>query len=264
MPRALLMLLMVSAAVALTACDQHAMMEKFASPEEQATARHYIDQLRHHNFVEIEKSADASISGPALDSTLDKMAALIPSDAPIAVTLVGAHRFSSTAEGDVVNLTFEYRFPQAYVIASLATKSKNGQFSIVGFHVYPETESLESQNRFKWCGKSALHYAVLTYGIAVALLSLAVLIICVRTKMPRRKWLWILFILFGFGQFSINWTTGQWAIQLLTVQLLSVGSHAEFFGPWIISVSLPIGAVLFLVLRRRLKAPGAPPAAAEA
>jgi hypothetical protein len=109
-----------------------------------------------------------------------------------------------------------------------------------------------------------LDYAVLAYGVAVALFTLVVLIVAAKTKMRRRKWLWILFILFGVGKFSVNWTTGQWGIALLVVQLFSVSSQAEFFGPWIISVSLPIGAILFLLRRNRLRALDEEQAAVEA
>jgi hypothetical protein len=264
MGRIALRLSILGAAIALAACDQQAMLEKIVSPAEQVTAKTFIDQLRHHDFGEIEKAADASIAGPSLDSTLDKMAALMPPGPPISVTLVGAHRLSSTAAGSIVNLTFEYHFPERYVIANLATKLKNGQLSIVGFHVYPERESLETQNRFKWAGKSALDYAVLAYGIAVALFTLVVVVVAAKTKMRRRKWLWILFILFGVGKFSVNWATGQWGIAFLALQLFSASSHAEFFGPWIISVSLPIGAILFLLRRSRLRALDEERAAVEA
>jgi asparagine N-glycosylation enzyme membrane subunit Stt3 len=71
--------------------------------------------------------------------------------------------------------------------------------------------------------------------------------------MKRRKWLWILFILFGFGKLSINWTTGQWGVMVLAAQLFSASAAAAYFGPWIVSVSLPVGAVLFLIKRRRLE-----------
>jgi hypothetical protein len=237
----------------LAACSKEAMMQKFASPEEQATAKAYIDQLRHHELGEIEKAADASISGPSLDSTLNAMAALIPADPPVSVQLVGAQRFSSGSAGTTVNLTFEYRFPAQYVVANVATKVKDGQRSIVGFHVYPESESLESRNKFTWSGKSALQYGVLAYAIVVALFTLVVLVVCARTKIKRRKWLWILFILFGFGKLSVNWTTGQWGAMILYAQLFSAGAQADFSGPWVISASLPLGAAFFLFHRNKLR-----------
>ena len=237
----------------LTACSQEEMLQKFASPEEQAVARKYIDQLRNRNFSEIEKAADPSIASPALESKLTEMAALIPSDPPLSVQLVGAHRFSSTTAGTTVDLVFEYQFRDRFVVANVATKTIGGVKTIVGFHVQPESESLESQNRFTWAGKSALQYGVLVSAIVAALFTLCVLVVCIRTKMKRRKWLWIVFILFGFGKLSVNWATGQWGIMVLAVQLFSASMHADFFGPWIISVSVPVGALLFLSWRQTLR-----------
>jgi hypothetical protein len=237
----------------LVACNQEEMLQKFASPEEQAVAKKYIDQLRNRDFGEIEKAADPSIAGASLEDALKTMADLIPADPPVSVQLVGAHRMSSTSSGTVVNLTFEYRFHDRFVLANVATKIINGVTSIVGFHVQPESGSLESRNRFTLGGKNALQYGVLTLAVGVAIFTLCVLVVCIRTKLKRRKWLWILFILFGFGKLSVNWATGQWGIQVLAAQLFSASTYADFFGPWIISVSLPIGAMVFLRFRRTLR-----------
>src|ERR1700753_170940 len=115
------------------------------------------------------------------------MAALMPAAEPTAVTLVGAYRFSSSAKGTILRLTFEYRFPQRNVIALLETKTKDDRLSIVGFRVAPETKPIEPQNQSQWAGKSALQYAVLAFGIAAALFTVVVLVVAVRTKMRRRK-----------------------------------------------------------------------------
>src|SRR5437867_1269783 len=62
----------------LAGCSQSDVLQKFASPEDQALARNYIDLLRQRRFEGIEKAADPSIGGPSLHDTLVKMAALIP------------------------------------------------------------------------------------------------------------------------------------------------------------------------------------------
>lgn len=82
--------LAVCALLLLSACDQQRLMQKFASAEDQANARKVIDSLRAGNLEAIEKAADSSISSPNLHDTLVKMAALIPKQEPISVTLVGA------------------------------------------------------------------------------------------------------------------------------------------------------------------------------
>jgi uncharacterized lipoprotein YehR (DUF1307 family) len=246
-------ILILTAIYVLAGCNQQAMLEKFASPAEQVTAKTFIDQLRHRDFDPIKKAVDASLAGPSLGDTLDKMAALIPSSPPASVTLIGAQRFSSSQAGTTVNLTYEYHFSDRYVIANVETKLKDDQLSIVGFNVYPETESIESRNAFKWSGRSALQYAVLAYAVCVALLTVVVLVVAAKTKVARRKWMWIIFILFGVGKFSVNWTTGQWAIQILALQLFSSSSYADLYGPWIISASLPIGAIVFLLRRNSIR-----------
>jgi len=70
--------------------------------------------------------------------------------------------------------------------------------------------------------------------------------------MARRKWAWIIFILFGIGKISINWATGEWTIVPLSIQLFSSSAFAALNGPWIIAASLPLGAIMFITrtLRR--------------
>jgi hypothetical protein len=240
----------------MVACSRDEMLQKFTSPEEQATAKKYIDQLRSHNFDEIEKSAAPGITSASLESALTEMAALIPADPPVSVKLVGAHRYSSTANGTTVNLIYEYQFPNRFVLANVALMTKNGETTVVGLHVEPEATSLESQNGFTLSGKSALQYSVLVSAIAAVLFTFVVLVVCAKTKMKRRKWLWILFILFGFGKVSVNWATGQWGIAVLAAQLFSASAAAPLYGPWTVSVSLPVGAAIYLIYRRRLRDAG--------
>lgn len=131
-------------------------------------------------------------------------------------------------------------------------QEKNGFKTIVGMNILPQPASLEEQNRFTLSGKEAIQYIVLGFGVGSVLLSLYSLIVCIRTKLPRRKWPWILFIIFGFGQLVVNWTTGEWGIVPIAVQLFSFSASAPLYGPWTISTSMPLGAILFLLYRARL------------
>jgi hypothetical protein len=238
----------------LAACTQDAIIQKFTSPEEQATAKQYIEQLQNRDFSEIEHVVAPAIAGPTLESTLTKMADLLPAGPPTSIQLVGAHRMSSLSDGSTtVDLTFEYRFGDRLVLADLATKTTQGKLEITNFHIQPEAESLATRNRFTLAGRTPLQYIVLVYAVLVALFTLGVLVACIRTPIRRGKWVWIIFILLGLGKFSVNWATGQWRIELLAVQVFSAGSYADLFGPWIISVSMPLGAIWFLFSRRRLQ-----------
>src|ERR1700728_3391789 len=119
--------------VALGACSQQKMLQKFASPAAQSAARHYIDLLRQERYEAIEAAMDPTIGGPSLHGTLVSMAALIPAGEPPSVTLVGANRMKASGS-ETVNLTFEYNFSGKWVLANVATKRDGGPTTIVGFH----------------------------------------------------------------------------------------------------------------------------------
>lgn len=233
----------------LMACSQEELLQKFSSPEDQATARNYIDRLRARKFEDIEKALDPSIRTPNIRGTLEKMAALIPNQEPTSVKLVGAQSFH-TPNSQTVNTTFEYSFGDKWLLANVTVRDQQGTKTITGFNVNPQTASLETQNRFIFVGKSAIHYTVLVAAIAAVLVTLYALIVCARSKLPKRKWLWILFILVGFGKLLINWTTGEWSIAPLSIQLFSASAMAPLYGPWTIAVSVPLGALVFLLYKR--------------
>jgi hypothetical protein len=247
--RALLPILALVSLFALLGCSQQDLLNKFSTPEDQATAKGYIDRLRAGKLDEIEKALDSSIKTPNTRDTLAKMAALFPNGEPTSIKLVGARIFQSSGS-KTVNTTFEYCFAEKWLLANVAVRDRQGTKAVVGFHVNPIPKSLESQNRFGLPGKSALQYAVLVAAIAAVLTTLYSVVVCARTKLPRRKWLWMLFILVGFGKMTVNWTTGEWGIAPFTIQLFSASAFAALYGPWMIAVSLPLGAIAFLLYRR--------------
>lgn len=72
-----------------------------------------------------------------------------------------------------------------------------------------------------------------------------------RAEIPKKK-RWLLVALVGVGTLSYTSPSGDFGVQLLSIQLLSVGFMGEFpGGPHLFKVSFPLGALLAL---RRLEA----------
>jgi hypothetical protein len=241
--------------ILFSGCNQNSekMVRAFTPPEDEAKATNYISLLRQGGFDQIQKDMDASITDAETHSTLVKMAALIPTQDPVSVKVVGANQFH-TQDTYKINLTFEYQFPTNWLLISVALQKKDGVSSIYGFHVKPISDSLENYNRFTLAGKSAFQYAMLALAVLIPIFTVYVLVLCIRTKMKKRKWLWIIFILFGVGKITVSWTTGQWQCGLLQIQLLGAGAFAPPFGAWLIAVSVPLGAIIFLLRRKKLTA----------
>ena len=246
--------LFLSSLVLLAGCSPQEMVERLVPPEDRVLATRYIDLLRSRSFEEIELAFDPSIAGPRLRETLTAMANLLPAGNPTSTKIIGAQRFIDGA-GTTTNITFEYEFSGEWVVVNVALLHKQDAVSIVGFNVYPMAGALEELNAFRLEGKSLLHYAVLGLVIALPIFTIYALVACFMTRMPGRKWAWALFILFGVGSVALNWTTGEWEFQPLRLQLLSASATAALYQPWVLSASFPLGAVIFLFRRRRLREP---------
>jgi hypothetical protein len=240
-------------------CDKGSLLKVLSSPADEKVATYYIDLLRDHQFAPIEQDMDPSLQGAKVAGALAAMANIIPPQAPISMKLVGANTLR-TPSIYKTNYTFEYQYPDRWLLINVATLKKGGVLTIVGFNVRKLPDSLENINRFTLAGKQPLQYAVLVAAVLIPLFCIYVLVLCAQTPIPKRKWLWIIFILLGFFTFSINWTTGQWGLSPISFQLLGVACTQPLYGAWIVSISLPVGAIVFLTKRKGfLKAAGNKP-----
>lgn len=237
--------------LALAGCNQSALMEKIAGPENDRIAQSYIAQLRANKFDLIERNLDPSIQNDNIAQKLAKMAALFPAGEPVSIKLVGAHYFK-TPSVYKINLVYEYEFPGAWAVTNVGLQQKDGVSTIYDFHVQQLSESLEHLNRFTLRDRHPLQYAVLALAVLIPLFILYSLVACIRTRMGKGKWLWILFILFGLGRVSVDWTTGGWSYQLVSLQLFGAGAVASLYSAWVISISSPAGAIAFLLSRKQL------------
>ncbi len=237
----------------LAGCNQSDMLQKFASPAEQVSAKGYINLLRARRFEDIEKIADPTIATASLHGTLQTMAGFIPAGEPKSITLVGAHRYTM-GESTTVNLTYEYEYTGRLLLINVALKSQGVQSTIVGFNVVPQLKSLAEQNKFTLDGKTPLQYAILVLTALLPLFTLFALVVCIRTPFKGRKWPWVVLVLIGFGRLAVNWTSGDWSFMPLSVQFFSASAFAPPYGPWTLAVSLPLGALVFLLMRSRLRA----------
>lgn len=255
---ALLLSILVSAA-----CDQKAAFEKSIPKEQEKSSKDYIELLQKRDYEAVELQIDPSVRIGLLRSKLEEMAAYFPAGKPIAVQTIGAETFI-TPEAEIRNLTFQYQYPDKWVMVNVASSrsKKSGETTVVGFNVYPLKESIERINRFTFDGKGVKHYAVLLAAIVVPIFILGTLVVCIRTPMQRRKWLWVLVVLSGIGQVAFNWTDGALRINPLTVQLFGCGiMKFGLYAPWLMFFTFPIGAIVFLIKRCELSEPPFPASA---
>ena len=117
-------------------------------------------------------------------------------------------------------------------------------------------------HRASFAGKSITHFAFYAATVFIPLFILFALVQCIRTPMPRRKWMWIIFILIGVTEFQFNWSAGEIGFQALNISLLAAGfAKLSPISPLILKAGIPLGAIVFLLERSRWLRP--PPANAS-
>lgn len=246
--------LIVSCVLAITlvlaGCSAEDIMKRMTPQVEEKIARQFIENIRTRNFAPVEQKLDPKIAAGDIRQTFERMAAIFPPGAPKSVKVVGSNTGSFAGGVTSYNITFEYEFANAWVIANAAFVRENGAVRITDMNVYPMKASLESINAFTLQGKSPLALVFFAVTIGVALFTIGTAIVCARTPIPKRKWLWVLFALLGVGALQMNWVTGELVYGIVTVNLFGAAYTQNFYGPPLLSFGIPLGAIVFWFKRR--------------
>ncbi|MBC3919508.1 hypothetical protein H8L32_18625 [Undibacterium sp. CY18W] len=225
-----------------------------ASKEEQKFAKEYLQRIHNKDFAFVKSKMDAELQAKVTDETLSQLASFFPHGKVLSTELIGAQ--IDVVDSDWFgNFKFEYHYEAGWAVGHIALKRKNDQLTVVGFSINKTKTSQKEINRFTFSGKSAIHYVTLIAAVCVFLFILITLVVCMRTTMLKRKWLWALFIVLGVSAIDVNWTTGEYAFQLIRFQLFGAAMVANSeYSPWIITASFPLGAIVFWFRRSRLVA----------
>ena len=228
--------------------------DRMVPDDDKVFAHEYLDAVRSRDFDSAIRLLAPQLNQPGVESNLTMVAETLDEGEVVSQELVGCNIFT-TPQKRRSTLTYQYEFTNTWVLATLIIDTEGDQQQVVGIRVNPLSKSLRELNAFTFEGKGLKHYVVLLVAILIFLFILYALISCIRTKFKKRKWLWILFIIFGLGSLKFNWTTGSLLFNPLSFSLQLFGAGIVKWGPyspWIISLSFPLGAILFLARKNKL------------
>jgi len=251
-------LLFFSLLLLLTGCDYRSQFEKLVPQAELHFAETFLKRLQAKDLDFIRQHLDSALSASITDEKLLEIALHFPEGELLSTQFIGAnlHHFGNQWQG---NFTYEYQFSSGWAVANAVVEKVDGELFIVGVNVHRTEFSLAEASRFSLLNKSLLQYVFLFAFVMAPIFSLLMLYICFRTPRLKFKWLWAIFILIGFGAMRMNWATGDVVFHPLFVQVLSASMVTTGpVAPWILSVSLPIGAIIFGLMRHRLQSPFVP------
>jgi hypothetical protein len=255
-------------AVGLAGCSLESVLSRSAASPEGVEARAVVDALARGDLDALTPRLDDTLKTPSLPDKLRQMAAFFPKTAPTRVRVVGFNQNTVDVVGgaktETTMIDFESNYPDANVISQVVfQRVDGGARRAVGLHANPLPVPLEVMNALTLRGKGPLHYVFVLVMLAVAAVTLAAVVVWARDRrVVRRRWWWLLAILVGAFKITLNWTTGGIFVQALTIQFLSLAfGQAGLGAPFELSLSIPAGAIAFLIVRRQARAKPAEPAA---
>lgn len=249
-------LMFLSCLILFAGCDfkEHLkkQLAKLTPKEADKFARSYIDILLKGDIEKAEELLDPRGVNSKTKSQLQEVVNLLDKKELISTEVVGLNVFR--IRDRVRNtLTYQLQFKDAWLLAIVTIEGISKNQKVYNFRLRPILRSLEEINAFTFSDKSFRHYIILLIAIGVPVFIIYTIVLCIRTKM-KRKWLWIIFMLFGFGKYSFNWTSGLMGYLPLSIQLIPTSAFKGGpYAPWIIQISVPIGALFFLLKRQRMK-----------
>jgi len=217
-----------------------------------AAARAYLALLKAGQLDSAAQLHVPALQTDTVRATLGQLAALLaPADLGHA-TYVGYEMFRpfDRAQPTRFNVRYQAETPSGPILAVVAILDSAGTLQVAGLRVHPIPPAVVQAARFSLSHKRPGHYLVLALMAVSALTCLIAAGIMLRTPL-RRRWLWAALCLIAVVRLTLNWTTGQFRLRILAVQLFGAGAHHAPLEPWFVSAALPLGAVIALLYRRR-------------
>lgn len=225
------------------------------SAPEALESRRTLDRLAIGDVEYVASHLSADLRRPDALAKVQQMAAQFPRGTARGVNLIAFDQQRlSNAEGvrRTTQVSFESEYEGGNHLLTQFLWRGSDRLELVGMQVQPLPDSLQHLNRFTLRGKGAGHYIFLTGMLAVpSTMAYALYVwLAIRSRL-RARWVWLGAIAVGVCSLRINWTTGALFFQPLRFQLFGLGALQQPYGPWMLFCSVPLGALLFLLLRRR-------------
>jgi len=213
-------------------------------------ARTAIETLKAGDTEKFSDMVDPSARKPNDGSTLIQLRNAL--NTTTETRLVHFTLTKSLTDGTLTeNLIFHARGEtNAYLVN--ATVRRMGSTSLTSFQLIEAPVNLYLMNAFTPFGMRTIHYAMAVLALLVLGLSIATAIIAVASSRSK-KWLWLPITLIGLGRFDILWSPEAGvSFHPIAVQVLGIGFvKSPMFAPWNLSVSIPVGALLYWIVVTR-------------
>ena len=174
------------------------------APDAIRQSKGYFDELRQRQVDQLLQSFDPREEKERLRGELGKIVSLVPQQEPLGVETLGATAECRGTGVCTKLITLEYKYPDRWILFQVEVSNQSGHYAITDLTVQQESEPLESIEQFSFRGKGWLHYFMLLLALLSVGVAIYALVVCIRTPIRKRKWLWAIVTILGVVKVGID------------------------------------------------------------
>ena len=249
--RASRVLLLGAVLASLFACSPTDFLASIASPRQDTRARHYIAQLASGQQDSIIAHSRKITDTTSLLRGFAQIDSVFQRRQLDSMQLIGANKWSLNGHENLT-LSYEAKRGTDWIGITFATFDSADVWFVTGVHAEVLPGEMVALNAFTLANRPIQSYVLLVAAAICTLGSLGTALFLASRRAFPKRWRWVISALIGVAAIDLNWTTGATRIRVFTVQLFSASIvRPNAFAPWVLSISLPLGAIL--AWRRYLK-----------
>ena len=224
--------------------------------QQDADLRAVYEKMRINDLAGVEAQFDPQLRTPALHQSLSFMQGMIPPQTPKTRLLKGVTETDPQGRLNYGAL-YEFDYPSTAVLARIDIRlDKAGHRSVAAVQLQQAPVGIVDAFKFSLQGKKYYQYVFLVLVALAPGFGIWGLVALWRAPDIKWKFLWALVMCLGFMDLTMDWRTGDVVLNIVDLHVLWL--KASRFGPlspWMLSTSLPVPAIAFLLGYRRLERP---------
>jgi hypothetical protein len=231
----------------LCACSPSKLVENALTPQERTTVQGAIDDLSRGDSASLAKKLPLELA-PKIESAFGPMRQALPAR-PLELSLTNAN-WTTDGQTRSMKAVYQVKGASGWALVEASTVTAQGRTLLTGFYIQRTAGDPQQLNAFKLSSAGAGGLAMLAAMMAAVGITIAALIRIWRSGLFRHRWLWTIGALIGTTTLKMNWSTGAFDFQPISIQLFSASATKQpVFAPWVLGVSLPIIALIALFYR---------------
>lgn len=265
--------LVLGLAILFSSCVQFPGSNNTIPEEAENAAQKILKEILDKNIDGVKGlSAAAMLEIEDIDESLKKVLSYIPDDKvknvePIYVEI----RKNEDPDNPfpIYRSLFEAEYDEGFVTLDMYIHDQSKCCLLRHITINKHDERPSTRNNLTFGDKKPRHYIFFALLFLMPAFIIFTLVKCYRNKLMAKKKRWMFFIAFGLWGLSLNWTTGAIGQEFFEISRTSAGSanftfnflsfnllgagilKDQMFGPWILTIGFPVGAVLYWILHGR-------------